>query len=173
MIELVDEERRVRIVADRDEQAVRLDLPRLAGLGAAQAQPFDLDVAEHLGHLGAQDEVELVVGPRAVDHDLRGAELVAAVHQVDARGELRQEQRLLERRVAAADDVDLLLAEERCVTGRAGRDAASLVLLLRLDPEPAGARAGGDDHAARRVLVVADEDPERLRGEIDAASRRR
>ena len=63
---------------------------------------------------------------------------------------------------------DVLLAEERRVTGRAGRDAASLVLLLRLDPEPAGARAGGDDDGPRAVLVVADPDPERLLGEVDA-----
>ena len=136
--------------------------------GVAQAQPFDLGVAEDLVDLGVEHEVELVVRLGAVDHDPRGAELVAPVDQVDVGGELRQEERLLERRVAAADDVDVLLAEERRVTGRAGRDAAALVLLLRLDPEPARARAGGDDHGPRAVLVVADPDPERLLGEVDA-----
>ena len=40
--------------------------------------------------------------------------------------------------------------------------------LLRLEPEPAGARAGGDDHGARAVLVVLDPDAERPLREVDA-----
>src|SRR5205814_4314910 len=161
-VELVAEEACVRIVADRHEQAVRLDLPRLARLGAAEPQALDLRVAQYLDDLRVEDEVELVVRAGAVDHDLLGAELVAAVHQVHLRGELREEERLLECRVAAADDVDVPLAEEGGVAGGAGGDAAALVLLLRLDAEPAGARPGGDDHGAGGVLVVADPDPERL-----------
>ncbi len=71
---------------------------RLVGLRAAQAQRLDLLVADDLlDDLGVEDEVELVVRLGAVDHDPRGAELVAAVHEVDARRELRQEERLLER----------------------------------------------------------------------------
>ena len=41
---------------------------------------------------------------RALEHDLRRAELVAAVDDRDLGGELREEHRLLHRRVAAADD---------------------------------------------------------------------
>ena len=39
--------------------------------------------------------------------------------------------------------------------------------LLRLDPEPARARARGDDHRARLVLVASDPDAQRLLREID------
>ena len=113
------------------------------------------------------DVVELLVPVRPVDHDPRRAELVAAVHEVHVRRELRQEERLLERRVAAADDVHVLVAEERRVAGRAGGDAAALVLLLGRDAEEARGRARRDDHRARGVLVVADVDAERLLGEVD------
>ena len=41
VVELVEEERRVRVVADRDEQAVRLELARLAGVEVAQADAGD------------------------------------------------------------------------------------------------------------------------------------
>ena len=48
VVELVDEELRVRLVADRDEEALRLDLARLAGLDVAQPHAGDGRVAEHL-----------------------------------------------------------------------------------------------------------------------------
>ena len=82
--------------------------------------------------------------------------------------ELRQEERLLEGGVAAADDVDLFLAEERAVAGRARRDAAAAVLLLGVDPEPAGARAGRDDHCARaRYSSSPTQTRNGLLGEVD------
>ena len=89
------------------------------------------------------------------------------MHEVHARRELRQVQRLFEGRVASSDDVDVLLAEERRVTGCARRDSAPLVLLLGLDPEPACAGAGGDDHCAGLELVASDPHPKRLLGEVD------
>src|SRR4029079_7622722 len=94
------------------------------------------------------------------------AELVATVHEMHPRRELREEERLLEGRVAANDDVDLPLAAARAVGGRAPRHAAAAVLLLRLDVEPARARTRRDDHRAGCVEVVADPDAERLLGEV-------
>ena len=108
------------------------------------------------------------VGPGAVDHDRRGAELLAPVNEVDLAREAADERRLLERRVAAADDRDDLVAEERGVARRAVRDAAALEAQLRLEPELAGARAGRDDDAVGLVLVVADVDPEGTLREVDA-----
>ena len=105
---------------------------------------------------------------RAVEHDLRRAELLAPVHDRHLRGEARQERRLLHRGVAAADDDQLLVLEERAVAGGARRDAAALVGLLAGEPEPARARAGGDDHGLRAVLGVLDPDAERALGEVDA-----
>ena len=167
VVELVDEERRRRIVADRDEEPVGGNLPRLVGDRAAQPQRLDLHVADDLVDDRVQDVVELLVPVGPVDHDPRRTELVAPVHQMHARRELGQEQRLLERGVAAADHVHVLVAEERRVAGRAGGDAAALVLLLGRDAEEARRRARGDDHRARGVLVVADVHAQGLLGEVD------
>jgi len=51
----------------------------------------------------------------------RCAELFAAVHDGDLRGETRQEQCFLHRGVASADDDDLLLTEEESITRRTPR----------------------------------------------------
>ena len=107
------------------------------------------------------------VRPRAVEHDRRGAELVAAVDDRHLVGELREEDRLLHRGVAAPDDDDVLPTEERCVTDGAVGDAAALERALRLEAELAGARAGRDDHRPREVLVVAHPHAKRPLGEVD------
>ena len=125
-------------------------------------------LAEHLVDDRVQHELDLLVLPRAVDHDRRRAELVAPVDDHDLAREPREERRLLHRRVAAADDRDDLVAEEGAVARRAVGDAATLERLLRREAELASARAGRDDHRVRAVLVVADVDAERPLGEVDA-----
>ena len=50
--------------------------------------------------------------------------------QRDLGGEIGEIERFLDRRVAAADDHDLLVAEEEAVAGGAGRDAEALEGLL-------------------------------------------
>ena len=72
------------------------------------------------------------------------------------RGEARQELRLLDGRVAAADDGDLLVAEERAVARRAPRDAAAGVLGLAGDAELARHRAGRDDDRVREDLAAVE-----------------
>ena len=86
----------------------------------------------------------------------------------DLVAEARQEQRLLQGGVATADDEDVLVAEEGAVACCARRDAAALEPLLGVEPEPARARAGGDDHGPRGVLRVLDPDAEGTLGEVDA-----
>ena len=98
---------------------------------------------------------------------VRRAELVAAVDDRDLVGELRQEDRLLHRRVAAADDEDFLLAVEGGVADGAVRDARALEALLGGEPELPRGRTRGDDHRLGQVFVVADADPERALGEVD------
>ena len=61
---------------------------------------------------------------------LLGAQDVAPVDQRHLFGEIGQEQRFLDGRVAAADDRDLLAAIEGTITGGAGRDAITLVAVL-------------------------------------------
>ena len=59
----------------------------------------------------------------ALLQDPRRAELVAAMDDVHLLGVAREEVGLLDRGVAAADDGDALIAEERAVADRAVRDA--------------------------------------------------
>jgi hypothetical protein len=81
--------------------------------------------------------------------------------------ELGEENRLLHRGVAAADDDHLTLLEERGVADGAVRDSAPLQGLLGLEAELACVRAGGDDDRFGAVLGVADPDTEGALGEID------
>jgi hypothetical protein len=168
VVELVEEELRVRVMADRDEQALSRDLADLVRVEVAELDGGGLAVlGHHLVDDGGRDELDLLVRPRAVDHDLRGAEVVAPVDEGDLGGELRQEDGLLHRRVAAADDHDLLLAEEGRVADRAVRDASALQQALGLEAQLARTGAGRDDHALRCELLLADPDAERMLAEVD------
>ena len=113
-------------------------------------------------------DLDLLVGVRPVDHDLRGAERVAPVEQVDLGREAGEVRRLLERGVAATDHGDLAVLEEEAVARRAGRHAATAQSGLALEPEPQRRRAGGDDHGLGAVLGAAGPDAERALGEVDA-----
>ena len=87
--------------------------------------PVDLVLAEDVDDLAVPEEADLLVGERALLHDLRGAQRVAAVHDRHRPGEAGEEGGLLHRRVAAADHDDVLVAEEEAVTGRTPRDAVA------------------------------------------------
>ena len=90
---------------------------------------------------------------------LRGAELVAAVDDGQLAGELGDEDRVLHRRVAAADHDHLFALEEGAVADTAGGDAAAAQLHLAGDAEPARLRPHRQDHGLGEVLLVAEEDP--------------
>ena len=104
---------------------------------------------------------------RALDHDPARPELVAPVEHVDLRREAGQVGRLLERGVAAADDRDLLVAEEEAVARGAGGHAAAAQPRLALEPQPHRRRAGRDDDRLGLVLDAARPDPERALREVD------
>jgi len=124
-------------------------------------------VSEHLLDRVRGQELDLAVLAGAVDHDLRGAELAAPVDDRHRQPEAGEEERLLERGVAAADHDDVLFLEERAVAGRASRHAAALEALLGVDAEPARAGPGRDDHRVRAVLVLVDPHPEGPLREVD------
>ena len=63
------------------------------------------------------------------------------MHQRDLGGDVGEIEGFLDRRVAAADHDDFLVAEEKPVAGGAGRHAFSAVFLLALQTQPAGLRA--------------------------------
>ena len=142
----------------------------LAGDGVAQPDAGDasLVAAQHLLDHRVGDELDVVLRTGVVDHDLGGAELVAAVHQRHVGRELGQEAGLLHRAVAAADHNHLLAAEEGRVADRAVADAHPLQLLLAGDTDLARGGAGGHDHAAGEVLLVAHVHLQGVAREVDA-----
>ena len=145
-------------MTDRDEGAADLDLLLLAGLGVLEADLGDLAVVagDELHRHVRRQELDVLLAAGALLHDLRGAELVAAVHDLQVLGELGDEDRVLHRRVAAADHRDVLALEEGAVADAAGGDAAAAELDLAGDAEPLGLRAHREDHGLGAVGVLAD-----------------
>ena len=121
------------------------------------SMPVDRGVAVDLGHRVVPEELDLRVGEGAVLHDLAGPQLVAAVDDRDLVGELGEEGGLLDRRVAAADDGDLLAAEEEAVAGRAGRQPV--------------ARAGVDSASRPSISDWAPVDTMIDVGQVESSSR--
>ena len=141
----------------------------LAGLRVAQLQALDLRSRRGPPRRPVFGWTSILgCGERPVDHDLAGPERVAAVEEVDLRREAGQVGRLLEGRVAAADDRDLAVLEEEPVARRAGRHAAAAQPGLAVEPEPQRRRPGRDDDRLGAVLRAARPDPERALREVDA-----
>ena len=116
-----------------------------------------------------RDELDLLVRARAVDHDLRGAELVAPVDDASPScAKLRQEDRLLHRRVAAADDDDLACrGRTRRRRWRSTRRRGPAARCSDSSPSWRALAPVATITVSRAVLVVADPDAERALGEVD------
>src|SRR5512143_1958091 len=151
---------RARPVPDRNEGLAAIEFPLLAGLGVLEAAPGDLAVVacyEFDRDVRRQElDVLLALGPLL--HDLRGAALVAAVDDLERLGELGDEDRVLHRRVTAADHGDVLALEEGAITDPAGGDTAAAELDFPRDAEALGLGAHREDHGLGLVGVLADPD---------------
>ncbi len=90
------------------------------------------------------ERLDLGMLEQPVLQDALGAQFVAAVDERDPGREIGQEQRLLDRGIAAADHHHLLPAVEEPVAGRAGRDAEALEALLGRQTEPFRLGARGE-----------------------------
>src|SRR5260221_1640240 len=115
----------VRAMADRDEESLDRHVAYLAGNGVDELQPIDLLVAQDLLDASVRVDLYLWVCECPIDHDPARPERVAPMEEVDLLAEAGQVTRLLEGGIAAADDGDLLVAEEEAVARRAGRHAAT------------------------------------------------
>ena len=107
----------------------------LVGLDVADAHALDLLVAEDVGDDGVPQELDLRVGERPVLHDLARPQCIATMDQGDLVGEAGEERRLLDGRVAAADDGDVLAAEEEAVARCARRHTVTDQALFGLEAE--------------------------------------
>ncbi len=115
------------------------------------------------------DDLDLRVSEETLLEDALGAKLATAMHQRHLVGVVGEVQRLLHRRVAAADHDDLLAAVEEAVAGGAGRHPVALELLLGGEAEPFRLGAGGEHHGLGEVdrAGIADE-AEGTAGEVRA-----
>src|SRR4051794_8587401 len=160
-VEPAPEDLRVRSIADRDEHAVEGQLARLARARVAQSHTLDLVLAEDFLDLDVRADVDLLIGLGPVEHDLRRPERVPPMQEMNLRGEPGEEERLLQRGVATADDGDLLIAEEEAIAGRAGRNAAAAEALLARESQPQGRGARRRDHRVGLVFDPSGPDVER------------
>src|SRR5262249_3241902 len=150
-LKLAFEDRRVRLVADGDEDAFAYKDSLLAGVDVLDAGAADavFRVAENLFDGRVPEEVNFRILERLVLHDLRRAQVIAAMHHGDVRGVARQERRLFHRRIAAADDDNPFAFEEEAIAGGASRhtQAPEPVRGRRFagDAQPLGRRPGSDD----------------------------
>jgi hypothetical protein len=139
------------VVADGVEEPLGIDDLLLAGLGVLDAQmghqAHGLVLAEDLGGDSVEAHGDLGVGQEAVGHGLAGAQFVAAHKHGDAAAVLGEEHGLLRGGVAAADDIERLIAEDGhgAVADRAGADSVLPELVLAGEVEAAGVGAGSED----------------------------
>ena len=149
-VELAAEGGGIGGVADGDEDALEFESRGAAGdeIGKVHGADLVLIVGEVAGDGGVPDGLDLGIAEGAVGHDLRGAELIAAMDEVNLRGEPGEEAGFLARGIAAADDGDRDVAIEGAVAGGAGGEAVADEFALALDAEPAGGGAAGDDEGA-------------------------
>src|SRR5215471_14148370 len=118
--------------------------------------------------LGIPHHVDLLVGKQALLEDLLAAEHAASMHEKHLISNIGEEDRLLDRGVAAADHDHLLAAIEKAVAGGASRDAITPEALLGGKPEPARFCAGGNDEGVGGVLGMAIAfEPEWMPLEVD------
>ena len=115
-------------------------------------QTCDCILAQHFSHLGIEDEANLRVLECAILHDLTGAQRIAAMNHRHMACVACQERGLFHRGITAAHYCDILILEEKAITGRTGAHAASLQSLLARQPQPLRAGSCRDNHCACQVL---------------------
>ena len=151
--------RELKLGADRFEfqmlYGIRRDLqrhfPALAAARILQHHARDFlsrDIADFYD-FRVGDPADFWILLRPLQHDERRPELVAPVDQRHALREARQKHRLFHRRVAAAHHDDVAPAEKKAVAGGATGNPVPDQRLFRFQPQPARARAGGDDYRGR------------------------
>src|SRR5690606_20432482 len=157
-VELAGKDRDWRGVADGDEDAVDRLLIRAVAGNVAQRDRVDRrghGRAADIGDLVVPAHFDLGILEQALLQDALGSELVAAVDQDDLGGKIGEEERFLDRGIAAANDQHFLVAIEKAIAGGAGGDAEALELLLAGQAQPLGLGAGGDDYAVGGIDIAA------------------
>src|SRR5215471_19422312 len=99
----------------------------------------------HVLDNGVEQEADLFMLLRPLQHDLRRAKGIASMNNGHFGRKPRQEEGLFHRRIATADHHDLLAREKESIAGRAGRHSmANQLLFMRQSQPPGGSSAGND-----------------------------
>ena len=124
-IELALEHLCVRYMADAEEHSTGGEIVRPVSLHVPKPQAGDVFFLniENFFDDGISEELDLVVLTGAVEHDLGGAEGLAAVYDAHFRGETSEKKRFFHGGVAATDHGDLFSGEEKSIASGAGRDS--------------------------------------------------
>ena len=137
------EERRIRDTPDGSEHSGNGQLPFCAVL--CNDKPLDMGVSQNAHGAGIQDRNNGRCRLHLRLQGAAGAECLPAVHEIHTRCDLRHVQRILKRRVTAADHSDLLPRKERPVARcaiahahqlRAGNVQPPVARACRIDDRP-------------------------------------
>src|SRR5215471_5648011 len=138
--QLAPEELGRRFVTDGDEHALRRQRCYLVALGVPQpyaGHGLGFGRSRHLLQDRVPHHLDLGVLEQALLQNLFGAEAVAPMDERDLAREVGEEQRFLDRGVAAAHHNDPFALVEEAIAGRAGGHAVALEGLFRRQTEPA------------------------------------
>ena len=141
------QEVRVRRQPDEDENPFRRNDPDLGGV----PDVLDSDPLHEILPLDRLDDAvpgegDLRMGKGALGQDARRPQALPPVYEGHLVREARQIERLLNRRVPAADHDHVAIAVEGAVAGRAVRDAPADEFLLPRDAQAPPVRPRRDDH---------------------------
>ena len=149
-IDEIAEELAIGHVPDGDKDALQVQFALFACDEIFQRHGADFPsvIGQVFGDGAVPDRLDFGIGERAVCHDLRGAEAVATMYEVDGGGELGEEACFFTGGVTAADDGYRDIPVKGTVAGGAtGQTMADEALFIGQSKVPWGC-AGGDDHGA-------------------------
>ena len=157
-VELPGKHLRVRFVPDPEKQRAGGEIKNFIGLQILELQSryFLLVRVVYIFHDCVEQEVDLLVFLRTLQHDLRSTETVAPMNDGNFRREARQEKSLFHCGIAAADYDNLFPGEEKPIASRARRYTMSNQLLLVGQAQPARGRAARNDERLRMDNLVPD-----------------
>src|SRR5262245_13851612 len=112
-------------MADRDEYARAGKSGRCAGGEVLELDTGNDVITENILDDRIPDERNFLIFHRAILHDFRGTQFIAAMNDVHLGGKLGEEIGFFHRAVSAAYDDQFLSAKEKAVAGGASGDPVS------------------------------------------------
>src|SRR6266487_529399 len=155
-------------MADREEQALHLQVRGLPGLHVLDPDAFDLLLAEDVDDFRVPNHLDVLRLEQPILHDLARPERIPAVDHRNGLAELRQVEALFHCRVAAADHDDVETLEEECIARRTSAHPTALEPFLVRQAEILRVRASRDNDRPALVHLVCRPYLERIRAEIDS-----